>query len=167
MDLFIHRYSSLNDREIISQSYNVSKDILTKWLYRDSTNTIIEVPDFQNHLEMKIFIVAINLLVEPFSGHVKGPIGMFYFENGESKDLGELTITATSGEKIDIRLKKYGFEDIMPEGNQKLQTILEDGNIDHFIAAVTYGDDVFWNYKENPSEAPFTMEEPDEFWRFE
>jgi hypothetical protein len=53
------------------------------------------------------------------------------------------------------------------EGNQKLQTILEEGNIDHFIAAVTYGDDVLWNYKENPSETPFRMEEPDEFWRFE
>ena len=167
MDLSIHRYSSLNDREIVSQSYKVNRDVLEKWLYGDSTNTIIEVPDFQSILEMKKFIVAVNLLVEPFSGHVKGPIGIFYSENGESKDLGELTMTASSGEKINIRLKKYGFEDVMPEGNSKLQTILEYGNIDHFIAAVTYGDDVLWNYKENPSEDPFRMEEPDEFWRFE
>jgi hypothetical protein len=166
MDLFIHRYSSLNDREIISQSYKVSTEILKKWLFKDGANTIIDVPDFQIILEMKKFILAINLLVEPFSGHVKGPIGMFYFENGESKDLGKFTITANL-EKMDIRLKKYGFEDIMPESNQKLQTMLEDGNIDHFIAAVTYGGEVFWNYKENPSEAPFSMEEPGEFWRFE
>ena len=51
---------------------------------------------------------------------------------------------------------------------EKIKILLKQvTNYDHFIAAVTYRDDVLWNYKQNPSEAPFTMEEPDEFWRFE
>ena len=41
------------------------------------------------------------------------------------------------------------------------------GNIDHFIAFVTYDTNVLWNYMENPQKAPFNLDDPDEFWRFE
>ena len=62
-------------------------------------------------------------------------------------------------------LKKYGLFDDLPDGNQKLETIL--GDIDHFIAFVTYEDDVLWNYKKNPQNDSFKLDDPDEFWRFE
>ena len=66
---------------------------------------------------------------------------------------------------IDINIKKYGLFDDLPEGNQKVETLL--GDIDHFIAFITYNDNVFWNYKETPEKTPFTLDSPDEFWRFE
>ena len=49
--------------------------------------------------------------------------------------------------------------------HQKVETLL--GDIDHFIAFVAYNDNVLWNYKENPEKTPFTLDDPDEFWRFE
>jgi len=170
MKLFIQRYTYINNKEVISQSYNINRDILKSWLQtlrfgEGIQKTIIEVPNFESIIEMKKFIVGINLLKEPISGHVPGPIDMFYSENGESKDLGKFSINLTTGEKIDINLKKYGFLDDLPEGNQKVETLL--GDIDHFIAFVAYNDNVLWNYKENPEKTPFILDDPDEFWRFE
>ena len=170
MKLSIQRYTYINNKEVISQSYNIDRDILKSWLQtlrfgEGTQKTIIEVPNFESIFEVKKFIVGINLLKEPISGHVPGPIDMFYSENGESKNLGKFSINLTTGEKIDINIKKYGLFDDLPEGNQKVETLL--GDIDHFIAFITYNDNVFWNYKETPEKTPFTLDSPDEFWRFE
>ena len=170
MKLSIQRYTYINNREVVSQSYKIDRDTLRRWLEtlqygEGNQKTIIEVPSFENILEVKKFIIGINLLVEPISGHIPGPIGMFYSENGDSKDLGEFSINLTTGEKLNIMLKKYGLFDDLPDGNQKLEAIL--GDIDHFIAFVTYEDDVLWNYKKNPQNDSFKLDDPDEFWRFE
>ena len=170
MKLSLQRYTYINNKEVISQSYNIDRDILKSWLQtlrfgEGTQKTIIEVPNFESILEVKKFIVGINLLKEPISGHVPGPIDMFYSENGESKNLGKFSINLTTGEKIDINLKKYRWKDDLPEGNQKVRTLL--GDIDHFIAFITYNDNVLWNYKETPEKTPFTLDSPDEFWRFE
>ena len=143
MKLSIQMYTYINNKEVISQSYNIDRDILKSWLQtlrfgEGTQKTIIEVPNFESILEVKKFIVGINLLKEPISGHVPGPIDMFYSENGESKNLGKFSINLTTGEKIDINIKKYGLFDDLPEGNQKVETLL--GDIDHFIAFITYND---------------------------
>ena len=128
MKLSIQRYTYINNKEVISQSYNIDREILKSWLQtlrfgEGTQKTIIEVPNFESILEVKKFIVGINLLKEPISGHVPGPIDMFYSENGESKNLGKFSINLTTGEKIDINIKKYGLFDDLPEGNQKVETL--------------------------------------------
>ena len=70
----------------------------------------------------------INLLIEPFAGGVYGPVGYFYdTELSPIESLGNMVITTTSGEVIEVEINKFNvWDDNQPEGNVKLRHILQE-----------------------------------------
>tara|TARA_Y100001978_G_scaffold195421_1_gene203657 strand:- start:497 stop:1111 length:615 start_codon:yes stop_codon:yes gene_type:complete len=123
MKIYIQRKANYNNTEIVSEKLEVNRDILSFWLLNR-----VEVPHFNNAQEVKNFITAINLLIEPVAGGVYGPVGYYYdIELSPIESLGNMVITTSSGEAIEVEINKYNmWDDNQPEGNVKLRDILQE-----------------------------------------
>ena len=73
MQIYIQRKANYNNIEIVSEKLELNEEVLSFWLLNR-----VEVPHFNNAQEVKNFITAINLLIEPVAGGVYGPVGYFY-----------------------------------------------------------------------------------------
>ena len=123
MKIYIQRKANYNNVEIVSEKLELNEEILSFWLLNR-----VKVPQFNNAKEVKNFITAINLLIEPVSGGVYGPVEYFY-DNDLSpiESLGNMVITTSSGEAIELEINKYKmWDDNQPEGNVKLRDILQE-----------------------------------------
>ena len=123
MKIYIERKANYNNTEIVSEKLELNEEILSFWLLNR-----VEVPHFNNAQEVKNFITAINLLIEPVAGGVYGPVGYFYDTDlSPIESLGNLVITTSSGEAIEVEINKYNmWDDNQPAGNVKLRDILQD-----------------------------------------
>tara|TARA_B110000879_G_C11120739_1_gene491672 strand:+ start:281 stop:883 length:603 start_codon:yes stop_codon:yes gene_type:complete len=123
MEIYIQRKANYNNVEIVSEKLEINEEILSFWLLNR-----VEVPQFINAQEVKNFITAINSLIEPVSGGVYGPVGYFYDnELSPIESLGNMVITTSFGEAIEVEINKYKmWDDNQPEGNVKLRDILQE-----------------------------------------
>ena len=123
MKIYIQRKSNYNNIEIVSEKLELNEEILSFWLLNR-----VEVPHFNNAQEFKNFITAVNLLIEPVAGGVYGPVGYFYdTELSPIESLGNMVITPSLGEAIEVEINKYKmWDDNQPEGNVKLRDILQE-----------------------------------------
>lgn len=123
MKIHIQRKANYNNIEIVSEKLELNEEILSFWLLNR-----VEVPHFNNAQEFKNFITAVNLLIEPVAGGVYGPVGYFYDnELSPIESLGNMVITTSSGEAIELEINKYKmWDDNQPEGNVKLRDILQE-----------------------------------------
>lgn len=123
MKIYIQRKANYNNIEIVSEKLELNEEILSFWLLNR-----VEVPHFNNAQEFKNFITAVNLLIEPVAGGVYGPVGYFYDnELSPIESLGNMVITTSSGEAIELEINKYKmWDDNQPEGNVKLRDILQE-----------------------------------------
>ena len=123
MKIYIQRKANYNNIKIVSEKLELNKEILSFWLLNR-----VEVPHFNNAQEVKNFITAINLLIEPVAGGVYGPVGYFYDTDlSPIESLGNLVITTSSGEAIEVEINKYKmWDDNQPAGNVKLRDIFQE-----------------------------------------
>ena len=123
MKIYIQRKAFYNNIEIVSEKLELNEEILSFWLLNR-----VEVPHFKNAKEVKNFITSINLLIEPVSGGVYGPVEYFYDnELSPIESLGNMVITTSSGEAIEVEINKYKmWDDNQPSGNVKLRDILQE-----------------------------------------
>ena len=123
MEIYIQRKANYNNVEIVSEKLEINEEILSFWLLNR-----VEVPQFINAQEVKNFITAINLLIEPVAGGVYGPVGYFYDTDlSPIESLGNMVITTSLGEAIEVEINKYKmWDDNQPEGNVKLRDILQE-----------------------------------------
>ena len=123
MKIYIQRKANYNNIEIVSEKLELNEEILSFWLLNR-----VEVPQFINAQEVKNFITAINLLIEPVAGGVYGPVGYFYDnELSPIESLGNMVIKTSSGEAIEVEINKYKmWDDNQPAGNVKLRDILQE-----------------------------------------
>jgi hypothetical protein len=123
MKIYIQRKANYKNTEIVSEKLELNEEILSFWLLNR-----VEVPNFNNAQEVKNFITAINLLIEPVSGGVYGPVEYFYDTDLiPIESLGNMIITTSSGEAIEVEINKYKmWDDNQPEGNVKLRDILQE-----------------------------------------
>ena len=123
MKIYIQRKANYNNIEIVSEKLELNEEILSFWLLNR-----VEVPHFNNAKEVKNFITAVNLLIEPVSGGVYGPVGYFYDnELSPIESLGNMVIKTSSGEAIEVEINKYKmWDDNQPAGNVKLRDILQE-----------------------------------------
>jgi hypothetical protein len=123
MKIYIQRKANYKNTEIVSEKLELNEEILSFWLLNR-----VEVPNFNNAQEVKNFITAINLLIEPVSGGVYGPVEYFYDTDLiPIESLGNMVITTSSGEAIEVEINKYKmWDDNQPEGNVKLRDILQE-----------------------------------------
>ena len=123
MQIYIQRKANYNNIEIVSEKLELNEEILSFWLLNR-----IEVPHFNNAQEVKNFITALNLLIEPVAGGVYGPVGYYYdTELIPIESLGNMVIKTSSGKAIEVEINKYKmWDDNQPEGNVKLRDILQE-----------------------------------------
>ena len=123
MKIYIQRKANYNNTEIVSEKLELNEEVLSFWLLNR-----LEVPHFNNAQEVKNFITAINLLIEPVAGGVFGPVGYFYDTDlSPIESLGNMVITTSSGEAIEVEINKYNmWDDNQPTGNVKLRDILQE-----------------------------------------
>ena len=123
MKIYIQRKANYNNTEIVSEKLELNEEVLSFWLLNR-----VEVPHFNNAQEVKNFITAINLLIEPVAGGVYGPVGYFYDTDlSPIESLGNMVITTSSGEVIEVEINKYKmWDDNQPAGNVKLRDILQE-----------------------------------------
>ena len=89
---FYERKANYKNTEIISEKLELNEEILSFWLLNR-----LKVPHFNNAQEVKNFITAINLLIEPVAGGVFGPVGYFYDTDlSPIESLGNMVITTSS-----------------------------------------------------------------------
>lgn len=123
MKIYIQRKANYNNTEIVSEKLEVNREILSFWLLNR-----VEVPQFNSVQELKKFIAAINLLVEPIGGGICGPVGYVYDNDlNPTESLGNIKISTLSGASFEVEVKKYNmWDENQPEGNMKLRDILQE-----------------------------------------
>jgi hypothetical protein len=119
----IIRKAIYNGVEVQSEELVITTEILNNWLL----NRIV-VPQFKDNDELMRFITAINLLIEPVSGGVIGPVGFFYNQDLEPiQSLGEIAISTKDGNSYIVTLDKFNmWDEDQPEGNSSLRDYLQD-----------------------------------------
>ena len=123
MKIYIQRKANYKNTEIVSEKLELNEEILSFSLLKR-----LKIPHFNNAQEGKNFITAINLLIEPVAGGVFGPVGYFYDTDlSPIESLGNMVITTSSGEAIEVEINKYNmWDDNQPTGNVKLRDILQE-----------------------------------------
>ena len=88
----------------------------------------IQIPTFEDTEQMKRFVTAINLLIEPISGGVVGPVGYAYSPDLNSIDTSDTaTVTPVDGAALNIEVKKYSmWDETQPSDHQTLRTLLQE-----------------------------------------
>ena len=88
----------------------------------------IQIPTFEDTEQMKRFVTAINLLIEPISGGVIGPVGYAYSPDLNSIDTSDTaTVTPVDGASLTIEVKKYSMWDAtQPSDHQTLRNLLQE-----------------------------------------
>ena len=120
--------------QIIRQAHHEGKVIYTApmlldpWLLDIWLLNRIQIPAFDDAVEMKRFVTAINLLIEPVSGGVVGPVGYAYSSDLTSVDTSDtVPITPVDGAALIIEVKKYSmWDETQPSDHQTLRDILQE-----------------------------------------
>lgn len=88
----------------------------------------IQIPAFEDAEQMKRFVTAINLLIEPISGGVTGPVGYAYSPDLTSIDTSDTTtVTPADGAALTIEVKKYSmWDETQPSDHQTLRNLLQE-----------------------------------------
>jgi len=166
MKIHIRRWVEINGKEAFSDAYAVDENSLTLWVLGR-----IKVPEFSTEDEMKNWIININHLVEPISGHPQGPI---HSSQNRSKVVKpkKLKVETNDGAIYQLTGKKFTWQDKkIPKDYATLQSILQNEKpeelpipsygswwgteekgryqydniyVDHFIAFVTYKEQVIY-----------------------
>lgn len=88
----------------------------------------IQIPTFDDADQMKRFVTAINLLIEPISGGVVGPVGYAYSPDLTGIDTSDTaTVTPVDGASLTIEVKKYSmWDETQPSDHQTLRNLLQE-----------------------------------------
>ena len=88
----------------------------------------IQIPTFEDADQMKRFVTAINLLIEPISGGVVGPVGYAYSPDLTGIDTSDTaTVTPVDGASLTIEVKKYSmWDETQPSDHQTLRNLLQE-----------------------------------------
>lgn len=119
----VRKCNNYQGQMIVSEKLEINRYILSTWLL----NRVI-IPDFNNIDELKTFVSAINLLVEPISGGIPGPVKFLYNESFEHLDSRgkSVSVELVDGLKTEVFLKKFSpWDEDQPEGNILLRQALQ------------------------------------------
>lgn len=123
LELYLERRALYKDKEVVSEKMKIDIELISLWLLHR-----IEIPKLKNTEDLKKFITGVNLLIEPVSGGVYGPVGFFYNNDLtpiESK--GSIIISTKNQENLDLHIDKYNmWDDNQPLGNKRLREILQE-----------------------------------------
>ena len=119
----VRKCNNYQGQIIISEQLEINRGILSTWLL----NRVV-IPDFNDINELKTFVSAVNLLVEPISGGIIGPIKFLYDDDFEILDDAKtLSFDLVDGSKIEVILKKFSpWDENQPEGNIRLREALQE-----------------------------------------
>ena len=123
MKLQIKRKGTYNGKAIESEPLDIDLTRLENWLLGR-----VLIPSFDDIEDMKKFITGINLLIEPISGGVYGPVDYFYDKDLCAIDsLGNIDITLDNGNQVNLEVQKYSmWDDNQPTGNVTLRDYLQE-----------------------------------------
>lgn len=119
----VRKCNNYQGQIIISEQLEINRGILSTWLL----NRVV-IPDFNDINELKTFVSAVNLLVEPISGGIIGPIKFLYDDDFEILDETKtLSFDLVDGSKIEVILKKFSpWDENQPKGNIRLREALQE-----------------------------------------
>lgn len=119
----VRKCNNYQGQIIISEQLEINRGILSTWLL----NRVV-IPDFNDINELKTFVSAVNLLVEPISGGIIGPVKFLYDEDFEILDDAKtLSFDLVDGSKMEVILKKFSpWDEDQPEGNIRLREALQE-----------------------------------------
>lgn len=119
----VRKCNNYQGQIIISEQLEINRGILSTWLL----NRVV-IPDFNDINELKTFVSAVNLLVEPISGGIIGPVKFLYDDDFEILDDAKtLSFDLVDGSKIEVILKKFSpWDEDQPEGNIRLREALQE-----------------------------------------
>jgi len=133
MNVNIRRWVEINGKEAYSDTYSVGEKSLTIWVLGR-----IKIPEFSSENEMKNWIININQLVEPISGHVEGPL---HSSENKSKVIKpkKLEVETNDGCIYKLTGKKYAWQDKkIPKDYTSLQSVLQNEKMEQ-LPIPTYG----------------------------
>jgi len=121
--LQIIRQAQYEGKTISTAPMLLDPSLLDIWLLNR-----IGVPAFEDADQMKRFVTAINLLIEPLSAGVVGPVGYAYSTDLTSIDTSDTaTVTLLDGAELTIEVKKYSmWDETQPSDHQTLRNILQE-----------------------------------------
>lgn len=119
----VRKCNNYQGQIIVSEELKINRGILSTWLL----NRVV-IPDFNDINELKTFVSAVNLLVEPISGGIIGPVKFLYDDAFEILDDAKtLSFDLVDGSKIEVILKKFSpWDEDQPEGNIRLREALQE-----------------------------------------
>jgi hypothetical protein len=119
----VRKCNNYQGQIIVSEELEINRGILSTWLL----NRVV-IPDFNDINELKTFVSAVNLLVEPISGGIIGPVKFLYDDDFEILDDAKtLSFDLVDGSKIEVILKKFSpWDEDQPEGNMRLREALQE-----------------------------------------
>lgn len=119
----VRKCNNYQGQIIVSEELKINRGILSTWLL----NRVV-IPDFNDINELKTFVSAVNLLVEPISGGIIGPVKFLYHDAFEILDDAKtLSFDLVDGSKIEVILKKFSpWDEDQPEGNIRLREALQE-----------------------------------------
>lgn len=186
MNISIRRWVEVNGKEACSDSYSVDENALTIWVLGR-----IKVPEFSTEQEMKSWIININQLVEPISGHPLGPLPSSQNKSKVIKPK-KLEVETKDGSIYQLTGKKFTWQDKkIPKDYSSLQSVLQNEKseqlpipsygswwgtenngafiydniyVDHFIAFTTYKENVV--YRTITGKVVELQNDESEYWEF-
>lgn len=119
----VRKCNNYQGQIIVSEELEINRGILSTWLL----NRVV-IPAFNDIDELKTFVSAVNLLVEPISGGIIGPVKFLYDDDFEILDDAKtLSFDLVDGSKIEVILKKFSpWDEDQPEGNIRLREALQE-----------------------------------------
>lgn len=119
----VRKCNNYQGQIIVSEELEINRGILSTWLLNR-----VGIPDFNDINELKTFVSAVNLLVEPISGGILGPVKFLYDDDFEILDDAKtLSIDLVDGSKMEVILKKFSpWDEDQPEGNIRLREALQE-----------------------------------------
>ncbi len=123
LELYLERRALYKDNVVVSEKMKIDIELISLWLLHR-----IEIPKLKNTEDLKKFITGVNLLIEPVSGGVYGPVGFFYDNDlTPIEPKGSIIISTKNQENLDLLIDKYNiWDDNQPSGNKRLREILQE-----------------------------------------
>ncbi|MAJ07140.1 MAG: hypothetical protein CL827_09840 [Crocinitomicaceae bacterium] len=123
LELYLERRALYKDKEVVSEKMKIDIELISLWLLHR-----IEIPKLKNTEDLKKFITDVNLLIEPVSGGVYGPVGFFYDNDlTPIEPKGSIIISTKNQENLDLHIDKYNmWDDNQPLGNKRLREIFQE-----------------------------------------
>lgn len=119
----VRKCNNYQGQMIVSEELEINQRILSTWLL----NRVV-IPDWNEINDLKAFISAVNLLVEPIFGGIPGPVKFLYNEDFEILDSARISrVELVDGTKVEVLMKKFSpWDDDQPEGNILLREVLQE-----------------------------------------